>query len=219
MRPPFLSGGVAATLRSARWRVRRRLRSPALYWTIAVSVGLATTFAVSSLMAEAEEGAARFGESTTVVRARRDLPAGHLLGPADVVTVDLPRSAAPRDVDSFVGVGDRLAHPVVEGEVLGHHDVVDGELSSLAAQITPDRAAVAVPASQSAVDVEQGDLVDIWGLDQRTLVHRRLAAGAEVLDRGESSAVVSVEQVDLGPLIAAVGDGSATIVLRRPGGR
>lgn len=215
MRPPLQLGKFSFRRRvdATWWKIRRRFRSPALYWILAAAVGISTTATVTRLVSDAEAGAARFGDTVVVARAVRDLDAGHRIEPDDIERVELPRSAVA-DVLADEPEGDRLTHSVGRGEVLAAADVTGGDLSALAAQLDDGRVGVSIQASPASLDTTTGDVVDVWGFDADGLGYRRLTGGAVVIDSNDRAVVVAVDDEDVAEVIAAATDGSAALVLR-----
>ena len=147
-------GGGARLLGEGRrgaWR-RRVLRR-------GLSAGLAGAAVLGSVaVARTPEG----GPRVSVLVAARDLPAGHEVGPADVVAQSRPAGFAPSAPLREVGAvsGRRLAGPVGAGEVLTSGRLVGPGL--LDGQ-SPGTRAVHVPVADPGAlgMVQPGDTVDL----------------------------------------------------------
>jgi hypothetical protein len=194
--------------RRGRWRrrVARRLLAAVLAATAVVG-GVA--------VARTPEG----GPSVTVLLAARDLPAGHLVGAADLVGQRRPRDYAPAaaPMEATDAVGRHLAGPVLAGEV-----VTPGRLlgPGLLAGRPAGDVALHVPVAGPGVSglVSPGDRVDLVAATGAAV-----ARGATVLavppgDPSSPALVVAVTEDEAGRIAGAPGDETGlallTVVLR-----
>jgi Flp pilus assembly protein CpaB len=195
-----------------------------------MSAALAAAAALGCVaVARTPEGGAR----VRVLVAVRDLPAGHQLGPADVVQQSRPAGFAPAHPLGGAGslTGQRLAGPVGAGEVLTPGRVVG---PGLLGGRPPDEVAmhVAVADPGAAGMVRPGDRVDLLSPTGNVLV--RDVTVLAVPDTAEDSPsglatapgsgaglVVAVASDEAGRIASAppdeLGGAALTVVLRHGG--
>lgn len=148
-----LGGGIELFGAGRRGAWRRRVARRGLSAALA---GVAVLGCVA--VARTPEG----GPRSTVVVAVRDLPAGHRLGPADLVAQDRPSGFAPtRPLRGLAeAAGRRLAGPLTAGEVLTAGRLVGpGLLDGRSDEVRAVHVAVADPGAMSMV--RPGDTVDL----------------------------------------------------------
>lgn len=194
------------------WALRRRLRTPAAHWALAVGLGLATVVVVGDQLERARAEADRYGRWRPAVVATRDLAAGVTLGPDDVRTVRLPASMVPAGAVTGPPLGRRLASPLRAREVLVA-DRLRGGSSALAAAVPEDWRAVAVAVAEPALEVGPGDVVDLLAPDAASGTHGVVVADARVAARTEGMVTVLVPTTGLAPLADAVAAGSVIVAL------
>jgi pilus assembly protein CpaB len=123
---------------------------------------------------------------TPVLVAARDLPAGHVLGRADLIERSWPRALpAGAAIPRLSGaLGDRLASPLRRGEPLTTTRLTTGRLTT---GLPGDSVAVSVPLAGSTGGlVHAGDTVDLIPLAQADFPAGSAAArprGVEVVAR------------------------------------
>ena len=109
--------------------------------------------------------------SSTIVVAARDLPAGHLLVPADLRMVRWPDSALPRDpMPSQAGaIGQRTAQQLFRGEPMSSAALLDpAVVSALAAgQVA---ASVTLAGRDQGALVHRGAVIDLYPASDQGLV-------------------------------------------------
>jgi pilus assembly protein CpaB len=155
-------------------------------------------------------GGSPHGPPVPVAVAADDLPAGHRLGPDDLVRRRWPRDLAPAD-GVEVGTAGTLLGPVTEGAPVAAAMVADGGLAALAAD---GHAVVSLPA-ELLPGPGAGARLDLVAPD----VHggtRVLATHVRVLAADEVHVHVEVPATDAAE-VAAAGRREALIgVLRAP---
>ncbi len=170
------------------------------------------------------------GPRSTVVVAARDLPAGHELGPADLVVQDRPSGFAPaRPLRDAGGLsGRRLAGPVTAGEVLTAGRLVGpGLLDGRAGDVRAVHVPVADPGALAMV--QPGDTVDLVASSGETVASAvtvlTVVSGAEAgavglsgLAAGDGGVVAAVTAEQARRLASAppdeLGASAVTVVLR-----
>jgi len=197
--------------------LRRRPRHrQALVLALAVLCGIA----VLGTVRRAEDAAARWGRSVSVLVATRDLGAGDRL---DATNTRLDQHPDPLVVDgALTALPDdtRLAEAVYAGEVVRTERLAGEALSAVAARLPPGTRAVAIPVDPgSGPPVATGDRVDVLV----ALAPEEAGAGppgfalapdALVVDVADAAVTVAVP-VDTAPRIAvALGRGAVTLALR-----
>ena len=173
------------------------------------------------------------GERARVLVAVRDLPAGHHLGPADVVEQSRPTGFAPTHALSGAGsvTGQRLAGPVGAGEVLTPARVLGpGLLAGRPADEVAMHVAVADPGAVGMV--RPGDRVDLLSpsgtavvRDVTVLAAPRSAedspSGLAATPGSGAGLVVAVASDEAGRIASAppdeLGGAALTVVLRHGG--
>lgn len=170
------------------------------------------------------------GPRVTVLVAARDLPAGHVVGPADLVEQRRPSGYAPSAPLTKLGdvSGRRLAGPVRAGEVL-----TDGRLvgPGLLDGQPPGTRAMHVPVADpgALAMVQPGDTVDLVAATGEPLATAvtvlSVAAGSEAASggftgvaAGDSGVVAAVAPEQARRLASAppdeLGGSAVTVVLR-----
>ncbi|MBU3702624.1 MAG: hypothetical protein FGM58_11325, partial [Acidimicrobiia bacterium] len=102
-----------ATLESLRRRARRRPVRWAAVAAVAVVAGLCT----SAIVGDADRERVRWGPSTPVAVATRDLAAGAVIGVGDVIVAPRPRVMLPDDATTDA-VGRVVTAHIAPGEVV-----------------------------------------------------------------------------------------------------
>lgn len=149
----------------------------------------------------------QWGPSTTAWVAVDDLDAGHLLVDGDVTAVLLPPAAVPADAATGSPLGQRLADPMGEGEIVRLGRLRGGEESVTSARVGPTRGAV--PLATAAPHLEVGDRVDLFAL----LDGAAVATDAEVVAMVDGLPVVAVDRAELPAVIGAFSLGDVVPVL------
>jgi len=204
--------GVRSTIARRSWWIRRRLRSPFVYWLAAATIGVLTTSALVRTFDQARSERDRYGEWTSVAVARHDVGAGEELLADDVRVERLPATMVPRSAWKEPPIGMRLREPVVAGEVLVRSRTSpDG--SSLSAQLRPDRRAIAVPVPKTALGLRPGDRIEVIALDATLGTYAVVAAETLVLRTTEGLVTLDVDADDVAAVAGAVASGTAQLVL------
>lgn len=142
---------------------------------------LAALCAALAVVAGVRAVAAPPPETVAVTVAARDLPAGAVLAPADLATVELPPDALPADLLGDP-TGRTLAGPVAQGEPLTGVRVVGAPLAEEALAGT-DRLALPVrlPDAGAVGLLRVGDRVDLVATDPQGATSEVVAQGVPVL--------------------------------------
>ena len=206
------SGPVLPTSSSPLRRLRRRLRTPSLYWTAAVLAGALTTGVMWHLVSVAETGARRYGDSAMVAVVSRTLHAGATLGAGDVEMVRLPVAMVPLGALRSSPARRTLRVDMVRGEVLLAGRLAPGGTSSAAAMMAPSQRALAIPLPEAHLDLRPGDLVDVLTVSEAGS-STVIASRARVLTSRGRSAVVAIGVDEVADVNDALAAGTASLAL------
>ena len=176
-----------------------------------IVVVIVTVAVMWSLLARAEQGAERYGAVRGVVVASRDLDAGDLIDDEAAEVRNLPADARPPGSLGTID-GQRLVDPVHRGQVIVRADVTL-DRSPLAATLEPGRRAVAVAVDQAGLDLDRGDVVDVWTVDG-TGAMTIVAGAAEVVRVGSRTVTLAVDTGEVPDVAGAVAAQVAVITLR-----
>lgn len=189
---------LAGPGRRAAWR--RRLVRKAVSTTLAV---------VAVLLVLSLTGPSSAEQEVPVLVAARDLGAGAVAGPADVLLAprrarDVPPAALRSAVEV---VGHVLAGPVTSGEVLTSGRLVG---ASLLAKAPPGLVAIHLGATDPAAleMLRAGDRVDVYAAGERVPFARAALVLAKDTGAGHGVSALARESADSG-LVAAVEDDEA----------
>ena len=83
----------------------------ALDWAVVAALALLTALMVGGAMRRADAARAAWGNGLATVVVIADLPAGHVLGPADVRVEDWPPATRPASALSAAPLGSALTAP------------------------------------------------------------------------------------------------------------
>ena len=196
--------------------VRRR---PRLRRALALAVGLLSGAAVVATVQGADHTRARWGHTTAVVVATRDIGAGVALDPHNTRVVHRPIGLVPAGALRSVPPAARLATPVFAGELVRQERLATMALSAVAARLPAGTRAMAVPVEPGAAPaLSVGDRVDVVvalspdaaGGGPAGFV---LTSAVPVVDVAEGAVTVAVER-DVAPRLAvALGAGAVTLAL------
>lgn len=201
----------------AGWRphpVTRLGRRPALWWTAAGVVAVATLAATHHLVTDAAARRAAWGDTVSVVVTIETVAAGAPLDGANTEVVDLPVAAVADDALPALPAGAAAAVALGRGEIVVASRLVGfGDTA---------RVGVAVPLGALAGLVSVGDVVDVWAgadpyaIDATATSPALVAAGVAVIDQRDDVALVAVDPDDAGAVAAAVAQVpvSVTVVVR-----
>jgi Flp pilus assembly protein CpaB len=180
----------------------------------ALVLAATTGSATAHLVAIAESGAARYGDPTTVLVARRDLPVGAELDGLAVALTELPASAVPVHALRRTPGARVLRQPVAAGQVVVELDLAGPGTSPLAAAIPPGTTVFAVPRGGASLRVRRGDHVDLLGAGSGGDGLVTVTADALVLDIRADSFSVAVDRNDATDVAAAILAGAVVPALR-----
>lgn len=170
---------------------------------------------------DAERTRVRWGTTTQLLVARRDLPPGWAIGPDDVRRVEWPTALMPSGALDEVPTGARLRAPMAHGEALVAHRVDGSDRGEWAAMLTPEQVAIQLPLSAPLPGAAAGDLVDVLAPDTATspdltgsLAAERVATSARLLHVDEQHATVAVRSDEAVDTAGAALGGLVTVVVR-----
>jgi Flp pilus assembly protein CpaB len=170
---------------------------------------------------DAERTRDRWGTTTELLVARRDLPPGWAIGPDDLRRVEWPTALVPSGALDELPADARLRAPVAHGEALVAHRVDGSDRGEWAAMLTPEQVAIQLPLSAPLPGAAAGDLVDVLAPDTATLpdlaggvAAERVATGARLLHVDEQHATVAVRSDEAVDTAGAALGGLVTVVVR-----
>lgn len=194
------------------------LRRPSLFWLAALGLAIVTGLTVARLLADAQAGAARWGETRPILVATTDLPPGAVLGPGDTELQRLPAALVPAASIGRPADGQTVAAPIYRGEPVVAERLAPAGLSPVAAALPPGSRGIAVPAGGQALPLAVGDLVDVLvtfapdtvGDGEPTFAVARSAA---VVDVGEEAVTLAVTEDEASRVAFALTAGVVTLTL------
>jgi len=183
----------------------RRYRLLPLAATV-VALLAASTFVHGQWTAAAHQRAL-WGDTSTVWMAHRSISAGEVVTAEDVVAVNTPTIFVAEQAVTDNPTGRRAATNVSEGELLNNARLSDAG-SSAGALTVPENATVIIERRDDVITT--GDVVDVHDLvDGRLLAQR-----ASVVSVTETHVAISVDDDRTTDVVAALGRGGVTLVLR-----
>jgi hypothetical protein len=187
--------------------VRRVLaRRPWIYWTIVAAVAAAGAIATASVLRGVDDERARWGDTATVLVAKRDVAAGESLAHV-LAERRYPVAMIPIGALESLEVGAAARHRLVAGEI-----VVDVDVAASTAPrsfIPPGWLGVAVIESVASGAIV-GDRVVVASEGVR------LAADALVVGGSDGVTVVAVPDDEAPTVAAASGSTGGVSLLLRP---
>lgn len=205
---PRRPGLALALRRRPRWRA-----------ALVVGAGLLSGAGVTARVQHADHVRDEWGRRVPVVVAARDLVAGELLDPGNTRLERRPAALVPTGALSEVPVGDRLATPVLDGEVLREQRLAPTGLSEVAARLEDGSVAVAVPVELGTTPrLAVGDRVDVLVALAPEAVGGGppgfvLATRAAVVDVTDAAVTIAVPR-DVAPRLAvAFSQGAVSLAL------
>ena len=184
--------------------LRSRFRTPSVHMAWAVVLASMTGSVTARLVATAESGAARYGDPTTVLVARRDLAVGTELDGSAVALTELPGSAVPVHALRRTPGSRVLRQPVAAGQVVVELDLAGPGTSPLAAAVPPGTTVFAVPRGGASLQLRRGDHVDLLGAGSGGDGLVTVTSAALVLDIRSDSFSVAVDRGDATDVAAAI---------------
>ncbi|MGI8758984.1 MAG: SAF domain-containing protein [Acidimicrobiales bacterium] len=191
---------------------------PSLFWLAAVVLTAFTGLTVARLLADAQEGAARWGEVRPTLVATTDLAAGAVVGPGDTELQHLPAALVPAAGLDQSADGQIVAAPIYRGEPVSAERLAPAGLSPLAAALAPAARGIAVPTGGAALPLAVGDLVDVLvtfapdsvGDGEPTFP---VARSASVIGVGEEAVTLGVTEEEASRVAFALTAGVVTLTL------
>ena len=201
--------------------VRRRLplgRRPSMFWLAALGLAAVTGLTMARLVADAQAGAARWGEVRPTLVARTDLVAGAVVKPGDTELQRLPAALVPAAALDHPADGQVVAAPIYRGETVVVERLAPAGLSPVAAALPPGTRGIAVPVGGAALPLEVRDLVDVLvtfapdtvGDGEPTFP---VARSASVVNVGEEAVTLAVTEKEAARVAFALTAGVVTLTL------
>ena len=211
-RKPARRPGLALTLRR-----RPRLRA-ALVAAVALPCGLA----VAAIVQQAEDARDAWGAATRVLIATDDLDAGDRLTARNSRLVDLPSPLVPRGALTAPPTDERVAAPVLDGEIVRVERLAPSGTSAVAARLPAGTRAMAIPIEAGTTpSVRVGDHVEVLVALPPEVAGGgppgfSLAEDVPVVDVTDAAVTIAVGR-DVAPRLAvAFGQGAVTLALLAP---
>lgn len=162
---------------------------------------------------------ANLGQTSPVVVATRTLPAGHLVGPDDVIVRSRPVGhLPPGSLDSMsLAIGTTVERSISEGEVVLAHRLTGNRLG-----LNADERAVTVALPFAPPPLESGDIVDLVGVgaaigsstfDGPVEVASSPLGQGRVLFVDENGITVAVDIQQVRPILEQMGQGTVELVV------
>lgn len=209
--------------------LHRLLRSPRVFWTLAVVMALVTGLTSASLLGAARRRSMLYGPLLDVVVASRRVEAGATVASDDMRIVAVPATLVPSGVVDGPGavLGRTVVVPLLPGLAVLHANLAPDGLKGLAAQLSTGSRAVAIPRDPSSVPTEPGDLVDVLVVGDRYVPpptatgsveqYRQgavvVARAAPVLAVGPEAVTVAVAETEARLVAQALAEGVVTLVV------
>jgi Flp pilus assembly protein CpaB len=211
-RPGRLALGHAAPW----WR-----RSPSRVgrWVLAAGLAVLAAALFTHLTGQATDTVAGWGHTRSVIVARRDLAPGQVVATDDIVRRDLPDAAVPASALVDDPTGRVVTSPIIVGEVVSRQRLAPDGLQGIAALVPDGHRAIAVPTAGTGLHLRIGDRVDVFapgrtdGGSTRSDRADAVAAGAVVVDVGETAVTVAVDRTEVAALARALGQGTPVLAL------
>ena len=193
-------------------------RRPSVFWLAAVILAAVTGLTVARLLADAQAGAARWGDLRPTLVATTDLAPGAILRPGDTELQRLPAALVPAGVLDRSADGQVVAAAIYRGEPVSAERLAPEGLSAVAAALPPASRGIAVPAGGATLPLEVGDLVDVLvtfapdtvGDGEPTFPVARSAA---VVDLGQEAVTLAVTEDEASRVAFALTAGVVTLTL------
>jgi pilus assembly protein CpaB len=186
---------------------------------VAAAVGVLVT--VVARVDAADRSRRRWGETSSVLVAVRDLPAGTTLGPGDVAPVDWPVAHSPDGALEDLPADRRLTTDVVRGEVLLGQRLGRAGEGAWSSLLGDGETAVQLPLREPTPGVAVGDHVDVMAPVAATIPDvvaelsvEVVAHDARVLDVRDDAVTVAVRRAEAVATAGAALGGLVSLVVR-----
>jgi len=191
----------------ARRLVRRRV--------VAGFAAILVSVAVANLVTSAQRSESRWGTTTWIDVASRDLPAGTLLDDSLLTRRLFPTRLLPEKYASQLS-GQRLARSLSAGELPTEDDLAPQRASAVTARLPDGKVGVTVRRGEAAAPVRIGDRVEVVRLaadSDRSLDARRITDEAIVVSAQSNTVTLAVSPRDANAVAAAGAIGTAVLIL------
>ena len=198
---------------------------------VAVAVAfIAVAFGVYGVWRSAASEAVLHEETTSVLVAATEMPAGHVVEASDLRAAALPKSAVPGGAATSTAdvVGKTTVAPVPMNSVMTSSAVTGAGSETLAAAIEPGMVATTVVVNQQtglSGQIHQGDKVDVYAIiDGEGNPSLIIARNATVLSLNASMAGYTAEYTSVtlevteneASMIAPVAAGGHAVLVMKP---
>lgn len=184
----------------------------------ALAAVLLVAITLRSLWA-AEAARAAWSATTVVIVATRDLPAGAVVGPADLREQTLPLAVVPSGAatgDTAAVIGRRVTRPVLAGEPVVDARLAPAGLGPTAALLAPGWRAVSIRLGVAPPPLLPGDRVELVAVASGVGTSGPasvIAPDAEVVASDLDALVVAVPAEVVPTIVGAMANGLVTAVL------
>nr|MDQ3305940.1 SAF domain-containing protein [Actinomycetota bacterium] len=177
-----------------------------------------TGLTVARLLGQAQEAAARWGETRPTLVATADLTPGAVVGVADTVLERRPAALVPAGALDRLAEGQTVAAPIMAGEAVVAERLAPAGLSPLAAALPAGGRGIAVPTGPGTLPLEAGDIVDVLvTFDPDTVGDGEptfpVARAAAVIGVNEEAVTLGVTSEEASRVAFALTAGVVTLVL------
>lgn len=189
-------------------------RRPLVYWLLVGLLASMTAGLIVQRIGALDAARRSWGDTTTVVVARRPLVAGHRLEPGDTTTDRWPIALLPDDAVSTVALGTVVAAPVAPGEPLVRRRLGRGDAGPVAGRLPAGTRGVAIPLGDAVVPVQPGDRVDVVAAGSTPgAAGAIVAAGAPVITASDTVVVAAIRLAEVGAVAGAMANGDVLLVI------
>jgi Flp pilus assembly protein CpaB len=194
-------------------RIRSRFRyvfstRPLIYWISALVVALLVGGVIQRSLTSTAQAQARWGPSTPVLVAVRDLSPGEPLDATDAELRRLPRAMVAKEALTRLPAGAVVASAIPAGEPVLPSRLGRGRDSPVAALLPAGTRGVALPLPEG-LPLHIGDAVDVVATANGDVI----AAQSSVIHVDDTTVVVAVPADAVGPVGVAAGISGAMVVL------
>ncbi len=201
-------------------RLHRLSRSPLLFWTLVVVLGLVTATVVGRAMSRARSEAARWGSVRPVAVATGPVAAATVVRAGDVAVRSVPAAFLPEGAVTSIDqvVGRTTLFPLFRGQAVVRDALAPWGLKGLAAVLPAGTRAVGVPTGAAHPPLHNGDVVDVLAtFDTQSAGSGdpafAVAQAALVVDVASESVTVAVSPAEANKIAYAVAHGAVSLAV------
>lgn len=196
----MIAGAIARLLH------RRRTR-----WIVTAALAVVLTWSTWSTIDAATRDRAAWGDTASVLVARRDVAPGRTMTDADIERVTRPVAMIPADAADRA-IGRTATSSIAAGEIVVERRLADDGIDGADALIPRGALAFAVPVDRGSPSFTLGDRVDVFApSNSKTPTATRVARGAVVTTIAQTSLTIAVDPTQAPALARALLDGDVVL--------